>query len=797
MRSRLFAIALVASCVLAVSLSPAVEEPKDKEKPKVKEKEKGKPNNLAKESSPYLLQHAHNPVNWYPWGPEAFEKAKKEKKLIFLSIGYSSCHWCHVMERESFSNPEIAKVLNENFVCIKVDREERPDIDDIYMTALQVSGEQGGWPLSMFLTPEGKPIFGGTYFPPDDKKADEDTIPGFKTVLKKVIEFDKQREGLVKQADVIAERTIDALEANSRVVALVPINRELVTGGLEFFEIDPVHGGTGSKAREYRGTKFPRPPAWGFLLAQSQKPDNEALKKKVTLTLTKMLEGGIYDQIGGGFHRYSTERTWTVPHFEKMLYDNAQLVELYSEAFALDPRPEYKRVVAETLGFIQREMTSPDGAFYSALDADSNEKEGEFYVWTLDEIKKILGADADVALLRAVYGIGAPNFEEKFHILRLPKPLAEIAKEQKLTEAELLAKLELLKKKLFDARAKRERPFLDTKIIAAWNGEMIAGYAKAGQVFKEKAYTDAAAKAADFILAKMRDKDGRLLRVYAAAPGEKPTAKGTAFLDDYAYVIHGLLNLHDATGDKKWLDAAKQLTDLVVKWYGDPVKGGFYFAASDGEKLFVRAKDSYDSVQPSGNSQMARNLLRLWQKTKDDTYRDRSIRTVKAFALALKTNPNSMPAMLRCLDEILDAAGEPEKPAPKDKPDPKKVTESADVVKPKLTLDPAKDGKRNFTLAMTVDAPWHLYANPVGLELLAESQTEVTVYVGGKKVDAKIEYPKGKEINDSIGAKYSIYEGAVSIKGTFPYTEGEVEIRVKLTACKEGTCLKPSVVKLK
>src|SRR5262249_52490376 len=281
----------------------------------------------------------------------------------------------------------------------------------------------------------------------------------------------------------------------------------------------------------------------------------------------KMAEGGIYDHIGGGFHRYSTERTWTVPHFEKMLYDNAQLVELYSAAFEASPLPEYKRVVDETLGFIKREMTSPDGGFYSALDADSNHKEGEFYVWTADEIKKVLGTDADTALVMSVYG-GAPNFEEKFHILRLPKPLAEIAKEQKLSEAELLAKLEPLKKKLFDVRAKRERPFLDTKVIAAWNGQMIAGYAKAGQAFKNAEYTKAAATAADFILAKMRDKDGRLLRLYATVPGEKPAARGTAFLDDYAYVVHGLLNLHDATGEKKWLASAKELTDIAIKFHG-------------------------------------------------------------------------------------------------------------------------------------------------------------------------------------------------------------------------------------
>jgi uncharacterized protein YyaL (SSP411 family) len=786
MPSRQCALALFIACIVAGVHSPAADEPK------------GKPNRLAKSSSPYLLQHAHNPVDWYPWGPEAFERAKKEKKLIFLSIGYSACHWCHVMERESFSNAEIAKVLNDNFVCIKVDREERPDVDDIYMTALNVSGEQGGWPLTMFLTPDGKPIFGATYFPPEDKKVGGDTIPGLKSVLKKVIEFDKDdRAGMEKQAESVANATVEALDRNSRAVALAPLNREIVTAAVDAFDIDPEHGGTGSKARTFRGTKFPRPPVWGFLLTQSRKPDQDQLKKRVALTLAKMAEGGIYDHLGGGFHRYSTERTWTVPHFEKMLYDNAQLVELYSEAFAADPRPEYKRVVAETLAFVAREMTSPEGGFYSAIDADSNGKEGEFYVWTADEIRKVLGTDADAALFRAAYSVTAPNFEDKFHILRLPKSLADVAKEQKLTEAELLAKLEPLKKKLFDVRATRQRPFLDTKIIAAWNGQMIAGYAKAGQVFKEKAYTDAAARAADFVLTQMRDKDGRLFRLFAAPPGEQPRATGAAFLDDYAFLVHGLLNLHDATGDKKWLEAAKQLTDAAVKWYGDGANGGFYFTAGDGEKLFARAKDGYDGVQPSGNAQMARNLLRLGAKLKDDTYRERGARTIKVYSLALRTSPTSMPAMLRALDELLDTGGEPDKAAPKDKTDPKKPKASADVVTPKLVLAEAKDGRRGFDLVLTVAEPWHLYANPVGNDTLVESQTEVTVYVGGKKVDAKVEYPKGKEITDSTGAKYSVYEGAVTITGSFPAGAGEVEVRVKLSACKEGLCLPPSEVKVR
>jgi uncharacterized protein YyaL (SSP411 family) len=763
----------------------------------------GKPNRLAKESSPYLLQHAHNPVDWFPWGQEAFAKAKKENKLVFLSIGYSSCHWCHVMERESFSNPEVAKILNEHFVCIKVDREERPDIDDVYMTALNTTGESGGWPLTMFLTPDGKPIFGGTYFPPDDKKVGDDTLPGLKSILKKVTDlYAKEKDGLLKQADHVADMTADALERNTRVVALVTLNRDMVREARESYSIDPEHGGTGSKQAGFKGTKFPRAAVWSFLQKQGRKPGHEAQAKAVTLTLHKMAEGGIYDQLGGGFHRYSTERTWTVPHFEKMLYDNAQLVELYSEAFRADPNPLYRRVVAETLGFIRREMTGPEGAFYSALDADSNHKEGEFYVWTDDELRQVLGGDADLTIVRTVYGVTAPNFEEKFHILRLPKPTAALADELALKEADLLTRLEPLKAKLLAARAKRVRPFLDTKVIAAWNGQMIAGYAKAAEVFGEKAYRDAAAKAADFLLTKMRTKDGRLLRLYAAAPGEKPTARGNAFLDDYAFLIHGLLNLHDATKEPRWLDEAKALTDTAMKWYADADRGGFFYTAHDHEKLFARAKDGYDGAQPSGNGVMARNLVRLWRKTDDLKYRDFGFRTVKVFGLVLRTNPGSVPGLAGVLDELLDIAEkDPTAVAPKDPAAPpavKRPRESADVVKAELKAEPVKDGAQAFTVTLTVEKPWHVYAHPVGNETLKPAETTVEVLVGGKAVEAAVVYPKGEVVKDAMAGDYRTYDGTVTLAGKLTRgADGGLEVRVKLMACKEGTCLLPSVLKLK
>ncbi len=784
---------------LALSAEPLPQE-------KAPDAEKGKPNRLAKESSPYLLQHAHNPVDWYPWGQEAFDRAKKEKKLVFLSIGYSSCHWCHVMERESFSNAEVANLLNDNFICIKVDREERPDVDDIYMTALNVTGDTGGWPLTMFLTPEGKPVFGGTYFPPNDRVVNGETIGGFKSILKRVIELHtNEREALYKQADHIAGLTADALERNSRGVALVSLDRELVKDALEAYTIDPEHGGTGDASRMFKHTKFPRVAVWNFLLQQSRKPGNEAYAKAVSNTLHKMAEGGIYDQLGGGFHRYSTERTWTVPHFEKMLYDNAQLAELYSEAFTLDPDPLYRRTVAGTLGFVSRELTSPEGGFYSALDADSNGTEGEFYVWTADEIKKVLGNDGDVSFLKTVYGITTPNFEEKFHIFRLPKPLPELAKDLKLTEEQLLARLEPLKAKLFAYRAQRERPFLDTKIITAWNGQMIAAYAKAAEVFQNKEHVATASKAADFLLTKMRNKDGRLFRLYAAVPGEKPAPKGGAYLDDYAFLIHGLLNLHDATGDKRWLDEAKALTDIALKWHADQERGGFFYTAHDHEKLFARAKESYDGAQPSANGVMARNLFRLARKTGDTTYRDFSVRTIKVFAGAMKANPTSVPGLARCLDELLEIAEkdpavlEP-KSTPGEKTDPKKLRESADVVKAILKTDTEADGSRALTVTLTIEKPWHIYAVPVGDEMLKASETRIEVLFDGKLAPGvSVAFPEGASIKDSAGATYNIYEGTVKFRIMVPATlkDKTPDVRVRIIACKEGTCLLPSVLKVK
>ncbi len=784
---------LCGCAIMSISLTLGAAEPK-KDAPA---------NRLAKESSPYLLQHAHNPVDWYPWGPEAFEKAKKEKKLIFLSVGYSSCHWCHVMERESFEDVAVAALMNKNFVCVKVDREERPDVDEIYMTSLQVLGARGGWPMSVFLTDAGKPIVGGTYWPKDDKVVDGETVKGFKSVLTVVTDLhadaDKNKQ-LMEQADTVAEQVADALSRASRGNPLVELNKVLAMGSAETIRenLDPEHGGVGNPARRHRGTKFPMPPSLFALMRHAHREKDKDLKALVDLTLEKMANGGIYDQIGGGFHRYSTERTWTVPHFEKMLYDNAQLVELYAEAYRLDPKPLYQRVVKQTVAFLEREMTSPEGGFYSALDADSNGVEGEFYVWTPEEIEKAVGDKADALFLRAVYSVtGNPSFEEKSFVLRVTRPLEDIAKEQKMTVAELETKLAALTPKLMAAREKRPRPFLDTKILTAWNGQMISGLATAGQVFKEPKYTQLAAKAATFLLKTARTKEGRLLRTTSKKADGTTESKLNAYLEDYAFLIHGLLRLHDATGDEAWLKEARGLTDATIQWYGEKESGGYFYTSTDHEKLFARPKDYHDGVQPSGNSVMAANLLDLAKKTGEAKYRSEAERTIKQFAGILKGNPGGVPSLAEALHLFLGEKVAAE-PALDPKPKTPAVKSSAEMAEAKLFPIVGKPGE--YVVQLNVAKGWHIYANPVENDTLGMSQTVIEAWQGGKKIAAAAGYPPGTVVKDKTG-DYRVYTGEVtlSLKLKAPPAGEGVEVRVKVAACSDGEdarCLPPATITL-
>jgi uncharacterized protein YyaL (SSP411 family) len=562
------------------------------------------------------------------------------------------------MERESFSNDEVAKILNRDFVCIKVDREERPDVDNVYMTAINVLGQRGGWPLSMFLTADGKPIFGGTYWPREDVEEDGQTYAGFKSILARAQKLHvEKRKVLEEQAERIADATQEALAGAARGVALIDLDRTLVTAAVDALkeEFDPEYGGFGSPSRKFRGTKFPTPPYLLLLQHEAARTKSKELDEVVAVTLDRMAQGGLFDQVGGGFHRYSTERTWTVPHFEKMLYDNAQLCEIYARAYRTTKKPAYRRVLEQTVAFVRRELTSPEGAFYSALDADAEGEEGRFYVWTAKELDAVLG-EKDSAFFKKVYGGDEEaNFEGKYHILRLPKPLAEQAVGLKTTEEALEERLAPLRRRLFAVREKRPRPFLDTKVLTAWNGQMIAGMAEAGRALGDKEAVAAAVRAADFVLGNLRNKDSRLLRTWGAAPGQKAAARLNGYLDDYAYLVHGLLTLDDVTGEKRWRDEAKALVETMVKYHGDKERGAFFYTSKDHEKLFARSKDQYDGAQPSGNSLAAQDLVRLWVKTGDARYGELAEKTIKALAAPLKTNPTGLTGLAHALSMYLDA----------------------------------------------------------------------------------------------------------------------------------------------
>lgn len=743
-------------------------------------------NRLVHETSPYLRQHAHNPVDWYPWGPEAFAKAQKEQKYVFLSIGYSSCHWCHVMEKESFSDPEVAKLLNASFVCIKVDREERPDVDQIYMTALQVFRQPGGWPLSMFLTADGKPIAGGTYWPPDDRMVEGQKVAGLKSVLRTVLDLqrDKPKE-VAEQADQVAKLVGRLLSRSGRPTGPEP-RRFLVAAAVDGVkaEFDAEYGGFGNPQKGFKGPKFPLTPYLDLLLEVARREKSVPAVTILTRTLDRMAEGGIYDHLGGGFHRYSTERTWTVPHFEKMLYDNAQLVQVYAGAFESTKNPNYRRVVEETLEFVGREMTAPEGGFYSALDADSEGEEGRFYLWTSAEFDAALPDAQENSFGKQHYGLTGPPFVEgKSYVLTRRGNRQPDHPD--------------VRRKLFAARAKRQRPGLDTKVLTAWNGQMIAGYAVAGRLLGERRYVDTGARAADFVLSRLRTNDGRLLRTYGAAPGGPAKATLTAYLDDYTHLTHGLLCLHDADASPRWLSEARGLTDQMIRHYADDAGGGFYYTADDHEKLFARAKEVHDGAQPSGNSVAVHNLLRLAAKTGEAKYRDLAGKALRAFAVELEQNPSGMTAMAAALEQYLDGApsGQPVSGQPGGG-----AKRSDAVVKAAAKADkPAADGKQTVTVTLTVDNGWHVYANPVGNETLDSAQTQVLVAGKVKPKAVKVDYPKGNVVKDMLVGDYKVYEGKVEIKATVERAAGDtgpLEVTVKLQACNEKTCLLPATIKL-
>ncbi len=616
----------------------------------------GHTNALAGESSPYLLAHAHNPVDWYPWSDASLAKAKAEGKPIFLSVGYSSCHWCHVMENESFLDEEIAKFLNENFICIKVDREERPDVDEIYMESLQVlnrmmrNGKGGGWPLSMFLTPDTKPFFGGTYFPARD--GDRRGSPGFLGLIKKLDEaWKNQKEAIEKNADAITEVTRAQLEGKSDNLPTAIQSRwakETLDALAQTY--DHEFGGFGYSPAAPNRPKFPEGSNFLFLLHMAKQPEleiSDQAKKMLVESLQRIHTGGIYDHLGGGFHRYSVDRFWKIPHFEKMLYDNAQLVSIYAEAWELTQDPTFKLAVDGTLKFVKREMTTEAGGFYSALDADSQGEEGKFYRWEKKEIEEAL-SDDQFALFAKVYSIDqAPNFEGEYYAPQPSSPMGSIAEQMNLSVDQLEAELAPIRKKLFDVRARRVRPLMDSKILTEWNGMMIRAFADAGRIFKNDSYIQSAVKAADFSLDKLRRDDGRLWRTYT-----NNEAKLNAYLTDYAQLIDGLIALHRATGEKRWIQTAEQLQLKQNELFYDEANGGYFYTASDHQNLLVRTKRAIDNAVPSGTSVSAGNLLYLGQTLENPQYVELAKKTVLSAGNLLDAIPLAAPRLTVVADRL-------------------------------------------------------------------------------------------------------------------------------------------------
>ncbi len=557
-------------------------------------------NHLIHESSPYLLQHAHNPVNWYPWGQEALDKAKKENKLIIISIGYAACHWCHVMEHESFENEEVADFMNEHFVSIKVDREERPDIDQIYMNAVQLLTGSGGWPLNCFALPDGRPVYGGTYFP---KAQWLDMLGQVSTYIEKNPEKAEEQA----QSLTMGIQSGEMIYANTEKAEFTLNDLNSIFSTWKG-DIDYTDGGN------KRAPKFPLPVGYQFLLHYNYMTKDADALKAVTLTLNKMAEGGIYDQVGGGFARYSTDAYWKVPHFEKMLYDNAQLVSLYSAAYQLTKNPYYKEVVTETLGFIQRELTSKEGGFYSSLDADSEGEEGKYYVWTRSELLKVLGADAE--LIIDYYNVAEKgNWENNINILLKSGTDKKITDKYQITEIELTKRVAAAKKLLLQEREKRVRPRLDDKILTSWNALMLKGYIDAYRVFGDKKYLETALTNARFINSKIKSADGRLYRNY-----KNEKASINAFSDDYAFTISAFISLYQATFDEKWLEEAQQLTDYALAHFYDKNSVMFYYTSDLDPALIARKMEVTDNVIPSSNSEMAKNLFVLGQYFYKDEY---------------------------------------------------------------------------------------------------------------------------------------------------------------------------------
>lgn len=605
-------------------------------------------NRLFLESSPYLLQHAHNPVDWYPWGDEAFAAARRLDRPVLLSVGYSTCHWCHVMEEESFEDEEIAGYLNAHYIAVKVDREERPDVDAVYMSAVQAIAGRGGWPMTVWLNADREPFYGGTYFPARD--GDRGSPVGFFTLLKKIRDsYDDRRALVAKSAGELsaAVRQMMAPAPGNRLPAEGILDRAVALAKQRF---DPVHGGIAG------APKFPSSLPVRLLLRHHHRRGDAQSLNMATVTLEKMAAGGINDQIGGGFHRYATDERWLVPHFEKMLYDNALLVPAYVEAWQATGNPRFRQVATQTLDYLAREMTSPEGGFYAATDADSltpdgRREEGWFFTWTPGELEAVLGAD-DARIAATVYGVTASGNFEGRSILHLARPIDDAAADLGLSPGQLASHLERINARLYDHRRQRPAPLQDDKILVAWNGLTISAFARAGFAFDHQGYCERAGRAAGFILEHMLV-DDRLRRSY-----KDGHAAGNGFLEDYAFFAAALLDLFAATAERRWLEHALALDRTLAEHFGDPESGGFFMTADDHEALIAREKPVFDGAMPSGNAVALMNLLRLSTVTSEPSYVERAQKGFTALSDLVESNPSAFGETLLACDDWLHPPGQ-------------------------------------------------------------------------------------------------------------------------------------------
>jgi uncharacterized protein YyaL (SSP411 family) len=723
-------------------------------------------NRLVDSSSPYLLLHKHNPVDWYPWGDEALARSRTEDKPIFVSVGYSTCYWCHVMERESFSDERIAGLMNAEFVNIKLDREERPDLDEIYMTATQILSGQGGWPNSVFLTPKLEPFFAGTYFPPEDRPG----LPSFRNVLLSMADAWHTRRGDVeKQAGSIAAAIRHHLGDRPEPAAGLP-GPEVVDRAFEALarSYDREWGGFGG------APKFPTPA--NLLLLEELSGREEQAADMLAETLDRMARGGIYDQLAGGFHRYATDREWKVPHFEKMLYDNGWLLEVYARHFERTQDPQAAGVLRQTAEFIEHEMTSPGGGLYSALDAETGGEEGAYYVWSREDLLGILGEE-DFGFLAPIFGFdGSPFFEHGTYVLHLPERLERQAERRRMDLPGIEREIDLLRRKLLRARSARRRPLVDDKVLADWNGVAIAGLAEAGRVLRDPGILGQAERAADFVLREMRDDHRGLRHAWRGGSAHTP-----AMLADYAFLVRGLLALANASDDARWLEAARDLTREQSEALRDP-EGGFFIAPAE-DSLLVRSRDIFDGAMPAANGVAVLNLLDLAARDADGEWRAQALEALRAFAPTVERVPD----VTKTLAVALLHAG-PGAATGLEGGDGESVrTEDRGVVTASLATRPAGA----FTLELVIAAGWHLYRTG---EAAGEEATVVPLEVearDGELSDLEIRAPRSDAQAGEPDRAGAIYSGQLAVSGVLVSRGPNSRLVVSFQACNDRRCLAP------